>query len=94
MAYLKNYFGGAYYLGRLQYIDAVKRRALCHWICLYFIFHNIQIITAEKRTVKPGNAFEDIEEDLTICVCSNSDPWNLFSNDIKYIFLEIWTNDD
>jgi hypothetical protein len=38
----------------------LNRRALCHEIGLDFLSQNIPIITAEKRTVKPGNAFEDI----------------------------------
>ncbi len=38
----------------------VKRRTLCFYIGLDFLFQNVPIITAEKRTVKPGNAFEDI----------------------------------
>jgi hypothetical protein len=38
----------------------VRRTALGHLIGLNFLFHNIPIITAEKRTVKPKDAFKDI----------------------------------
>jgi hypothetical protein len=38
----------------------VQRRALCHEIGAVFLFQNIPIITAEKRTVKLKNAFENI----------------------------------
>jgi hypothetical protein len=38
----------------------VKRRALGHYIALDFLFQNIPIITVEKQTIKPKNAFKDI----------------------------------
>jgi hypothetical protein len=38
----------------------VQRRALYHKTGLDFLFQNIPIITAEKGTVQPKNAFEDI----------------------------------
>jgi hypothetical protein len=36
------------------------RGELCVIRQVYFLFENIPIITAEKQTVKPKNAFEDI----------------------------------
>jgi hypothetical protein len=35
------------------------RQHWCHKIGLDALFHNIPIITPKKRTVQPGDAFED-----------------------------------
>ncbi len=51
----------------------VKRRALCHWIGLDFLFQHIPIITAEKLTIKPKTCIQTSKISCSGCHLKLSD---------------------